>query len=79
MDNKGVPTPGLAEKWDVSPDNLTYTYHLRKDLKFSDGTPITAEDVAFTWTILHDKAYDGDMQVDVLHVKGGKHTKREGH
>jgi peptide/nickel transport system substrate-binding protein len=75
VDNKGVPTPGLAEKWDVSPDNLTYTYHLRKDLKFSDGTPITAEDVAFTWTILHDKAYDGDMQVDVLHVKGGKAYK----
>lgn len=75
VDNKGVPTPGLAEKWEVSPDNLTYTYHLRKDLKFSDGTPITAEDVAFTWTILHDKAYDGDMQVDVLHVKGGKAYK----
>lgn len=75
VDNKGVPTPGLAEKWDVSPDNLTYTYHLRKDLKFSDGTPVTAEDVAFTWTILHDKAYDGDMQVDVLHVKGGKAYK----
>ncbi|MZQ85584.1 ABC transporter substrate-binding protein [Paenibacillus sp. 5J-6] len=75
VDNKGVPTPGLAEKWDVSPDNLTYTYHLRKDLKFSDGTPLTAEDVAFTWTILHDKAYDGDMQVDVLHVKGGQAYK----
>ncbi|MDU0201960.1 ABC transporter substrate-binding protein [Paenibacillus sp. MAH-36] len=75
VDNKGVPTPGLAEKWDVSPDNLTYTFHLRKDLKFSDGTPLTAEDVAFTWTILHDKAYDGDMQVDVLHVKGGKEYK----
>ncbi|MCY9660046.1 ABC transporter substrate-binding protein [Paenibacillus chondroitinus] len=75
VDNKGVPTPGLAEKWDVSPDNLTYTFHLRKDLKFSDGTPLTADDVAFTWTILHDKAYDGDMQVDVLHVKGGKEYK----
>lgn len=75
VDNKGVPTPGLAEKWDVSADNLTYTYHLRKDLKFSDGTPLTAEDVAFTWTILHDKAYDGDIQVDVLHVKGGKAYK----
>ncbi|MBA2938833.1 ABC transporter substrate-binding protein [Paenibacillus sp. CGMCC 1.16610] len=75
VDNKGVPTPGLAEKWDVSPDNLTYTFHLRKDLKFSDGTSLTADDVAFTWTILHDKAYDGDMQVDVLHVKGGKEYK----
>ncbi|NEW05022.1 ABC transporter substrate-binding protein [Paenibacillus sp. SYP-B3998] len=75
VDNKGVPTPGLAEKWDVSSDNLTITYHLRPNLKFSDGSPITADDVAFTWTILHDKAYDGDTQVDVLHVKGGKDYK----
>lgn len=75
VDDKGVPTPGLAEKWDVSPDNLTYTFHLRKDLKFSDGTPLTADDVAFTWTIQHDKAYDGDSQIGVLNVKGGKAYK----
>ncbi|UJA81487.1 ABC transporter substrate-binding protein, partial [Bacillus cereus] len=34
--------------WDVSSDQLTYTFHLRKDLKFSDGSPLTADDVAFT-------------------------------
>ncbi|MBM7567513.1 ABC transporter substrate-binding protein [Paenibacillus sacheonensis] len=71
VDDKGLPIPGLAEKWDVSADNLTYTYHLRKDLKFSDGTPLTADDVAFTWTILHDKSYDGDSLVNTLNIKGG--------
>jgi peptide/nickel transport system substrate-binding protein len=75
VDNKGVPIPALAESWDISPDNLTYTFHLRKDLKFSDGSPLTADDVAFTWTLLHDKAYDGDSQVPALHVKGGEAYK----
>ncbi|WP_219838301.1 ABC transporter substrate-binding protein [Paenibacillus sp. R14(2021)] len=70
VDDKGLPIPGLAEKWDVSADSLTYTYHLRKDLKFSDGSPMTADDVAFTWTILFDKSYDGDSQVNTLLVKG---------
>src|SRR5882757_2035023 len=35
----------LAESWDVSPDGLKLTFHLRKDAKFQDGTPVTAEDV----------------------------------
>ncbi len=37
--------PYLAESWEVSDDGLVYTFHLRKDLKFADGTPCTAEDV----------------------------------
>ncbi|GGH09287.1 ABC transporter substrate-binding protein [Paenibacillus segetis] len=71
VDEKGLPVPELAESWDVSEDGLTYTFHLRPDLKFSDGSPLTAEDVAFTWTVLHDKAYDGDSQIPALKIKGG--------
>lgn len=48
-DEKGVAQPALAEKWDVSADGLTYTFHLRKDLKWSDGTPITAKDFEYSW------------------------------
>lgn len=39
--------PCLAESWDVSPDGLTYTFHLRKNVKFHDGTPFNAEAVKF--------------------------------
>jgi peptide/nickel transport system substrate-binding protein len=37
--------PGLAEKWEISPDNKEFTLHLRKDVKFHDGTPFNAEAV----------------------------------
>jgi peptide/nickel transport system substrate-binding protein len=40
--------PGLAEKWTVSSDATVYTFHLRKDVKFHDGTPLTAEAVKFS-------------------------------
>ena len=42
------PAPDAATNWDVSKDGLVYTFHLRKDIKFSDGTPATAEDFAYS-------------------------------
>jgi peptide/nickel transport system substrate-binding protein len=45
----GQITPWLAESWEVSPDGLIWTFHLRQDVKFSDGTPLTANDFAFTY------------------------------
>jgi peptide/nickel transport system substrate-binding protein len=47
-----APEPGLAEKWDTSSDNLTWTFHLRKGMRWSDGQPITAKDVAFTYNLI---------------------------
>ncbi|MBR0679150.1 ABC transporter substrate-binding protein [Roseomonas eburnea] len=40
--------PGLAERWDVSEDGKTYTFHLRRDVTFCDGKPFTARDVVYT-------------------------------
>jgi peptide/nickel transport system substrate-binding protein len=40
--------PGLAESWEESDDGLTYTYTLREGLQWSDGEPLTADDVAYT-------------------------------
>ncbi|MBT1180200.1 ABC transporter substrate-binding protein [Bifidobacterium vespertilionis] len=57
-DKDGNPVGDLAKSWEVSSDNLTYTYHLRDNAKFSDGTPVTADDVAFTLTLENDPAYN---------------------
>jgi len=38
------PVPGVAERWDVSEDGRVYTFHLRKDAKWSNGEPVTAQD-----------------------------------
>jgi peptide/nickel transport system substrate-binding protein len=51
--NFDVPTqtvkPGLAESWTNSSDGKTWTFTLRKNLRWSDGAPLTADDVIFTW------------------------------
>lgn len=45
---------GLAESYDLSPDETTYTFHLRDDIKWSDGEAITADDFIFAWTRMID-------------------------
>jgi oligopeptide transport system substrate-binding protein len=41
--------PGLAERWEISPDGITYTFHLRTNLVWSTGEPIKADDVVYSW------------------------------
>ena len=50
--------PGLAEKWTVSPDNLTYTLNLRDGVVWSDGVPFTSADVVFTFQAIYDTRVD---------------------
>ncbi len=53
--NKDIKLIGdLAESWNVSPDNLTITFHLRQNVKWHDGFPFTSEDVVFTYHKLID-------------------------
>lgn len=58
-----APVPALAASWDVSPDGLVYTFHLRPDAKWSDGTTLTAQDCVDSWrriltpTLAADYAY----------------------
>jgi oligopeptide transport system substrate-binding protein len=41
--------PGIAESWTISKDQLTYTFHLRTDAKWSDGKPVVAGDFVYAW------------------------------
>lgn len=49
VDEKGKAQPGVAEKWEVSEDGLTWTFHLRKNSIWSDKTPVTAKDFEYSW------------------------------
>ncbi len=49
IDELGRVLPALAERWDVSPDARTYTFHLLRGVKFADGTDFDAGDVKFTF------------------------------
>ncbi|GLQ10408.1 peptide ABC transporter substrate-binding protein [Devosia yakushimensis] len=51
------PVPDLAESWE-NPDPQTFIFKLRPDLKFSDGSPLTADDVVFTYTTLIDPDFN---------------------
>ncbi len=44
-----APEPGVAERWDITPDGKTYTFYLRKNARWSDGSPVTADDFVFAW------------------------------
>jgi oligopeptide transport system substrate-binding protein len=44
-----APVPGVASRWELSADNLTYTFHLRPDAKWSNGDPVTARDFLASW------------------------------
>ncbi len=56
FDQANHPIPGMASSWEISPDRLTYTFHLKPNLKFSDGSPITAKDFVFSWQRLINPA-----------------------
>ena len=64
-----APEPALAERWEISDDGLEYTFYLKKGVKFHDGTPMTANDVKFTYSIPLDEDYDGPRASDFEKIK----------
>jgi len=62
-------SPGLAESWET--DGLSWTFHLRKGIKWSDGHPITAEDVIFSFEALYDSIIH-PPGADLLMIDGEK-------
>ena len=61
--------PWLAEKWDVSADRLTYTFHLRQGVTWSDGVPFTSDDVLFSLRAIFDPKSESFI-ADTLKVEG---------
>ncbi len=71
------PEPGAASSWNTSSDGKTVTFHLRSGLKFSDGTPLTAQDFVNTWVRLLSPATQAPYASLLDMVKGAK-AWREG-
>jgi peptide/nickel transport system substrate-binding protein len=65
IDHPPAVIPGLAVKWEVSEDHLSYTFHLRPGVQFSDGSPFSADDVLFSWNVVKDE------KVKAHHIRGG--------
>jgi len=73
------PAPGVASRWQVSPDGLTYTFHLRDNARWSNGDPVTAGDFLRSWQRLLTPALGADY-ANLLYVVAGAedyHRERE--
>jgi len=66
VDERGRVLPDLADTWDISKDELSYTFHLRTDVRWHDGTPFTADDVVFTVDMLRAPDFQGQPELAEL-------------
>ncbi len=71
VDSENTIVPGQAESYEASPDGLTYTFHLREGLKWSDGSPLTANDFVYSWKRLAAPETAAPYAADMLgYIKG---------
>ncbi|HEY3930888.1 MAG TPA: ABC transporter substrate-binding protein, partial [Verrucomicrobiae bacterium] len=66
------PIPGLAQSWKISPDGKIYTFHLRTNLVWSTGEPITADDVVYSWIRTLAPATASDYAGELFYVKNAE-------
>lgn len=68
---KGELSPGIAEKWEASPDGLSYTFTLRKAV-WSDGSPVTAQDFAYSWRRQLDRTVPSPNAHELFILRNGE-------
>lgn len=64
------PGPGLAESWSVAADQKTWTFKLRQGVRWSDGQPLTADDVVFTWNDIMYNPEFNRITFDLFRIGG---------
>lgn len=64
--------PALATRWDISPDGLVYTFHLRRGVRFTDGTPFVARQVLTSWQRVLDPSVRGGRGWPLYPIRGAK-------
>lgn len=70
------PAPGVARSWENSPDGLLWTFHLRPDARWSDGTPLTAEDFIRSYRRILDPDLAAEYAYKLHHVVGAAEYHR---
>ncbi len=72
--------PAFAESWDVSPDQLAWTFHLRRGVTFHDGSPFTADDVVYSYRrIIDQKLANADKLSAVTGITRTRPVDRQDH
>jgi len=72
LDAKNSPIPAMAEKWEISPDGLKYKFHLRPDIKWSNGDPVTAYDFEYAWKTTLSPDLGSKYAYQLFYVKNGE-------
>jgi len=77
----GLPEPALAESWEVDDAGVAYTFTLRSDVTWHDGSPLTADDALFTFRAIQKRGFAGDPSIsaiwrDILIDKVGERSIR---
>ena len=66
------PIPGIADRWEVSPDGKTYLFHIRTNAVWSTGEPITAHDVVFSWIRARRPETAADYAGQLFYIQNGE-------
>ncbi|HRZ92545.1 MAG TPA: ABC transporter substrate-binding protein, partial [Candidatus Paceibacterota bacterium] len=72
----GRAIPGLAERWDVSPDGRRYAFHLRAGARWSTGDPISADDVVYSWRRVLEPETGCDYAGQLFYVRNAEAFNR---
>jgi oligopeptide transport system substrate-binding protein len=72
FDAKGDTVPQGAASWEISPDGITYTFHLRDGVKWSDGSAVTARDYEWTWKRNEDPKLASEYAQALYNLKGAQ-------
>ncbi|MCB2290058.1 peptide ABC transporter substrate-binding protein [Clostridium sp. CS001] len=72
VDEKDMPIPGVAEKYEISPDGLKYTFHLRKEAVWSDGQSVKAGDFEYAWKRALNPDTAAEYAYQLYYLKNGQ-------
>src|SRR5699024_9762309 len=72
LDEDSTPQPAAAEDWDISDDELTYTFYIREDAYWSNGDPLVAEDFVYAWKYMLDPDTGSPAAFLAYFIEGGE-------